>query len=90
MADEEAAILARAKALAAEDGFTWEFNFGAPAAPRAKLRHQRFLSKDQQQHYLARAKVAQRLGKKIGQYSPVASTARPSLRSRWTAAINRL
>ena len=51
MADEESAILARAKALAAEDGFTWEFNFGAPAAQRAKLRHQHFLSKDRQQDY---------------------------------------
>ena len=63
MADEEAAILARAKALAAEDGFTWKFNFGTPTAPRAKLRHQRFLSRDRQQDYLERAKRAQRLGK---------------------------
>ena len=61
MADEEAAILARAKALAAEDGFTWEFNFGATAAPRAKLRHQHFLSKNRQQAYLQRAKLAARL-----------------------------
>jgi hypothetical protein len=60
MADKEAAILARAKALAAEDGFTWEFDFGAPVAPRAKLRHQHFLSKDRQQDYLERAKLAQR------------------------------
>jgi hypothetical protein len=62
MADEEAAILARAKALAAEDGFTWELNFSAPAAPRAKLRHQHFLSKDRQQNYLERAKLGRRLG----------------------------
>ena len=62
MADEESAILARAKALAAEDGFTWEFNFGAPAAQRAKLRHQHFLSKDRQQDYLERAKRVQLLG----------------------------
>ena len=60
MADEDAAILARAKALAAADGFTWELDFGASAAPRAKLRHQRFLSKDRQQEYLERAKVTQR------------------------------
>ena len=60
MADEQAAILARAKALAAEDGFTWEWDFSASAAPRAKLRHRRFLSKDRQQEYLERAKLAQR------------------------------
>ncbi len=59
MADEEAAILARAKALAAEDGFTWELSFSAPAEQRAKLRHQHFLSKDRQQHYLERAKLGQ-------------------------------
>lgn len=59
MADEEAVILARAKALAAQDGFTWEFDFSAPAGSRAKLRHQHFLSKDRQQDYLERAKLAQ-------------------------------
>jgi len=57
MADVEAAILARAKALAAEDGFTWELNYRAPAVPRAKLRHQHFLSKDRQQDYLERARL---------------------------------
>jgi hypothetical protein len=67
MADEQAAILARAKALAAEDGFTWEY--GVPAAPRAKLRHQRFLSRDRQQDYLERAKLAQR-AVKIGHKDP--------------------
>jgi len=60
MADEEAAILARAKALAEAEGFTWELDFGAPGASRAKLRHQHFLSKDRQQDYLERAKLAQR------------------------------
>ena len=69
MADEDAAILARAKALAAEDGFTWELNFGAPTAPRAKLRHQRFLSRDRQQDYLERAKLGQRLSE-IGHADP--------------------
>ena len=58
MADQEAAILARAKALAAQDGFTWELDFSAPAETRAKLRHQHFLSKDRQQDYLDRAKLA--------------------------------
>ena len=69
MADDEAAILTRAKALAAADGFTWELNFGAPAATRAKLKHQHFLSKDRQQEYLERAKLAQRLGE-IGHTDP--------------------
>ncbi len=62
MADQEAAILARAKALAAEEGFTWELDFGVPAEPRAKLRHQHFLSKDRQQDYIERARLAEHLG----------------------------
>ncbi len=62
MADQEAAILARAKALAAKDGFTWELDFGEPAEPRAKLRHQHFLSKDRQQDYIERARLAEGLG----------------------------
>jgi hypothetical protein len=60
MADEKATVLARAKALAAEDGFTWELSFNAPAEPGAKLRHQHFLSKDRQEEYLDRAKLGQR------------------------------
>jgi hypothetical protein len=60
MADEKATILARAKALAAKDGFTWELSFNAPAGPRAKLRHQHFLSKDRQQDYLERARSSSR------------------------------
>ena len=69
MADDEAAILTRAKALAADDGFTWELDFSARAAARAKLRHQHFLSRDRQQEYLERAKLAQRVGK-IGHTHP--------------------
>lgn len=69
MSEEDAAILARAKALAADDGFTWELDYNAPAAPRAKLRHQHFLSKDRQQDYLERAKVGQRVGD-IGHTDP--------------------
>lgn len=56
--DQDAAILTRAKALATADGFTWEFDFDAPPAPHAKLRHRHFLSKDRQQDYLERAKLA--------------------------------
>ena len=59
MVDEKPAILARAKALAAEDGFTWELDYDAPPAPGVKLRHQHFLSKDRQQDYLERAKLGQ-------------------------------
>ena len=54
---DEAAILARAKALAEQDGFAWELDFGSPGVPRAKLRGQHFLSKDLQQEYLERASV---------------------------------
>ena len=54
---DNAAVLDRAKGLANEDGFTWELDFGAPTVPRAKLRHQRFLSKDRQEEYLERARV---------------------------------
>ena len=54
---DETAVLERAKALAKEDGFTWELDFGAPGIPRTKLRGQHFLSKDRQQEYLERARV---------------------------------
>ena len=54
---DDAAVLERAKARANADGFAWELNFGAPGAPRAKLRGQHFLSKDQQEEYLERARV---------------------------------
>ena len=53
----EAAVLEGAKALANEDGFTWELDFGAPGVPRTKLRSQHFLSKDRQQEYLERARA---------------------------------
>ena len=52
---DEAAVLERAKALAKEDGFTWELNFGVAGVPR--IRGQHFLSKDRQQEYLERARV---------------------------------
>jgi hypothetical protein len=54
---DEMTVLERAKVLAKEDGFTWELDFGAPNTPRAKLRHQHFLSKDRQQEYLERART---------------------------------
>jgi hypothetical protein len=52
----EIAVLAHAKALAAQDGFTWEFDFSAPSQQRAPLRGQRFLSKGRQEEYLERAR----------------------------------
>jgi hypothetical protein len=54
---DEAAVLARARALAREDGFTWEFDFNVPGVQRAPLRHQHFLSKDRQLEYLERARA---------------------------------
>ena len=54
---DNAAVLERAKALANEDGFAWELDFGAPGVPRTKLRGQHFLSKDRQEEYLERARV---------------------------------
>ena len=53
----EAAVLTRAKALAAQDGFTWELDFGMPGALGAPLRGRHFLSKESQHEYLERARV---------------------------------
>jgi hypothetical protein len=55
--DDNAAILERAKALANDDGFAWELDFGEPGLPRAKVRGQHFLSKDRQEEYLERARL---------------------------------
>jgi hypothetical protein len=52
---DDAAVLERAKALAKEDGFTWELNFGVAGVPR--IRGQHFLSRDRQQEYLERARI---------------------------------
>jgi hypothetical protein len=54
---ENKAVLELAKALAKDDGFLWELDFGAPGMPRAKLRGQHFLSKDRQHEYLERART---------------------------------
>ena len=50
---DEAAVLSRGKALAAEDGFTWELDFTV----RTPLRGQHFLSEDRRQEYLERARA---------------------------------
>ena len=52
---DETAVLERAKALAKEDGFTWELDFGVSGVPR--IRGQHFLSMDRQQEYLERARI---------------------------------
>jgi hypothetical protein len=57
MADEEAAILARAKALAKEDGFTLEIDFNAPREGRVSFRGMHFLNESRRQGYLTRARV---------------------------------
>jgi hypothetical protein len=53
---DEAAVLSRGKALAAQDGFTWELDFARPSAERAPLRGRHFLSEDRRQDYLERAR----------------------------------
>jgi hypothetical protein len=54
---DNAAVLKRAKAIANDDGFAWELDFGEPGLPRAKVRGQHFLSKDRQEEYLERARL---------------------------------
>ena len=61
---DEEAVLSRGKALAAQDGFTWELDFSVPSAQRAPLRRQHFLSEDRRQEYLelARAELRKEVG----------------------------
>jgi hypothetical protein len=54
---DEATVLERAKARAAQDGFTWELDLFSPSAIRAPLRGQHFLSEDRRQEYLERARA---------------------------------
>ena len=54
---DEAAVLSRGKALAADEGFTWEINFSSPREGGASFRGLHFLSEDRRQDYLARARV---------------------------------
>jgi hypothetical protein len=61
---DEAAVLRRGKALAAQDGFTWELDFALPSAQRPSLRGQHFLSEDRRHEYLERAR--EDLRKKAG------------------------
>jgi len=54
---DEATVLNRGKALAAQDGFTWEIDFNAPPEGRASFRGMHFLSEERRQEYLARARA---------------------------------
>jgi hypothetical protein len=53
---DQDAVLTRAKAMAAEAGYTWKLDFSVPSQQRASLRGQRFLSEDRRQEYLQRAR----------------------------------
>ena len=58
MADiDGTAVLSHAKALAAQDGFTWEIDFDDPRQGRASFRGMHFLSEGRRQEYLARARA---------------------------------
>jgi hypothetical protein len=50
---DEAAVLRRAKSVAAKDGFTWQLDYDAPGI---RLRGQHFLSEDRRREYLAQAR----------------------------------
>ena len=54
---DEAAVLSRGKALAAQEGFTWEIDLSAPREGRTSFRGLHFLSKERRQEYLARARA---------------------------------
>ena len=56
---DENAVLRRAKAIAAEDGFTGQLDFDALGA---RLRGRHFLSEDRRREYLARARDEFRKG----------------------------
>jgi hypothetical protein len=50
---DDAALLLRAQAIAAEEGFTWQLDFDAHGA---RIRGLRFLSEDRRREYLVRAR----------------------------------
>jgi hypothetical protein len=54
---DEAAVLSHAKALAAQDGFTWEINFDSPREGGSSFRGLHFLSEERRQEYRARARA---------------------------------
>jgi hypothetical protein len=54
---DEAAVLSRAKALAAQDGFAWELDWTLPSDQRTPLKGRHFLSEDRREEYLERARA---------------------------------
>ena len=54
---DEAAVLSHGKALAAQDGFTWDIDFSVLRGERTPFRGLRFLSEARRQEYLARARA---------------------------------
>jgi hypothetical protein len=54
---DEAAVLSHGKALAAQDGFTWEIDFSVLRGDRTPFRGLHFLSEARRQGYLARARA---------------------------------
>jgi hypothetical protein len=54
---DEAVVLGHAKALAAQDGFTWEIDFNSPREGGTSFRGLHFLSEERRQEYLARARA---------------------------------
>jgi hypothetical protein len=54
---DEAAVLIRGKALAAQDGFTWDIDFNGLREGWAPFRGLRFLSETRRREYLARARA---------------------------------
>jgi hypothetical protein len=54
---DKATVLAHGKALAAQDGFTWEIDFNSPPEGRPSFRGMHFLSEERRQEYLARARA---------------------------------
>ena len=54
---DEAVVLSHGKALAAQDGFTWEIDFDRPREGMASFRGLHFLSEERRQEYLARARA---------------------------------
>jgi len=54
---DEAAVLIRAKALAAQDGFTWDIDFSSLPEGGSTFRGLRFLSENRRREYLARVRT---------------------------------
>jgi hypothetical protein len=54
---DEAAVLSHGKALAAQDGFTWDIDLSMSRGGRPSFKGLHFLSETRRQEYLARARA---------------------------------